>query len=623
MSSKKGSCKKGVCRAGTMEVTAAEGKEFVEKSGGVADDPSNKKEAKKEAPEQPKKAARAGTMEVTAQEGKEFVEKQQGAAPDAGEKKAAAPKKQQQAEKKELPKRVTRSSTAAAAAEAKKGGAEEKKSEEPKAQANKKAPSPKKAAPKKKVTRAGTMEITAQEGQEFVEKQEEKEKKEDKAEEQPQQQQQKMTRAGTMALTIAEAKKFLGTEEGRKKICRAGTMSETVEEARRLLKIDAFWKLSDADEKKKEQQQQQPAAMEVDSSSPSKGKKGAAKKSTPTPKAKKNVKATETRGTADRAAEAEDARKEAREEQRNADRTSAAVVEAWGEGAHTIDVLYLSQERSAGIEGVTAKTTLGEFFAALKKEFSVEEATARLVVHSPLDGSYRQIDGSDKVFRERTLAQIGVLPSDTLHLMNTIFIIPEGATSGVTKNLSSVTLDCYWGYPAQGACSWTTRDYLDATCMAFSKDGKKLGFVDWRERAWKFMTHSGNLMNDEARQGHDKITIDFTKIDADVGTLFFFASAWFAEHVNALKDPTVSILDQNNEELCPPHVKEFGTNFRALILCALTRSATEGAWDVIALGKGSDGNTREYPKIEKTLVDTCLPIVTAARHTVEEAAPKP
>lgn len=351
-----------------------------------------------------------------------------------------------------------------------------------------------------------------------------------------------------------------------------------------------------------------------------KGKKG--KKGKAQPK-RKSVKA---KAEEERKARAEEERREAEKKAREEITAKArgsrlAVDDAWGKAdKHRVSILYLAQERTAEFE-VSKTTTLGELFEKMSAEFGAPAKTLRLVVHSPRDGSFRQIDGLDTVFHPKTLPELSILPTDTLHVMNAIFVIPEGAPTSTKTVVDKVQADVYWGYPP--GC-W--RDYLDASCIAFSRDGKKIGLVDWRYRkdpAVPFLTHSGNLMNDAARQGHDKIDVDLRAVGPEVSTLFFTASAWTADHVSVLKDPSVSIVDASNTELCPPHVKEFGTKFRCLVLLALTRSTAEGAWDVIALGKGSDGNTRDYNPIIKTLTESCLPIVTAARHTVEEAAPKP
>lgn len=107
-------------------------------------------------------------------------------------------------------------------------------------------------------------------------------------------------------------------------------------------------------------------------------------------------------------------------------------------------------------------------------------------------------------------------------------------------------------------------------------------------------------------------------------TFYFVLSAWSSTHVSEFIDPTVMLYDvrDKSQELCPPYVKHFNTPARALILCALTRSETEGAaWDVIALGKTCPGNAMNYEPIKKAITDECYAIVSSHRHVDEAPAP--
>nr|XP_032826639.1 uncharacterized protein LOC116951905 isoform X2 [Petromyzon marinus] len=196
-------------------------------------------------------------------------------------------------------------------------------------------------------------------------------------------------------------------------------------------------------------------------------------------------------------------------------------------------------------------------------------------------------DGSDT-----TLSDFGVKPNSTIHLIVLLFAIPE--------KMNEVTLDLYWGYPSRG------RDYLDASVLVYQ--GKsEAGIVDYRHTSFPGITHSGDIMDDNAAQGHHVINVCLNKLPADTTSLFFTLSAWSSPTIGKFKHPSFSFFETSKPklQLCEDKMKT-AMDAQAIIMCVIVKKLICNTWTVITLGTQSGGNAKCYDRLHNTIKDKLL-----------------
>jgi len=162
-----------------------------------------------------------------------------------------------------------------------------------------------------------------------------------------------------------------------------------------------------------------------------------------------------------------------------------------------------------------------------------------------------------------------------------------------TSNLNNITFDLIWGFPKQG------RDYLDATCMMYEGMNYKT-IVDFTTKEQLGVTHSGDVMDTTAKTGKHIIKISLKEVAKNISHLYFILSAWNTPSIIDFKLPSVKFFDNNAPDvpLNEYSIPSAGES-QAVIMCCLLR-CDEG-WRVMALGRKSPGNAREYTEIHKTI----------------------
>lgn len=186
-----------------------------------------------------------------------------------------------------------------------------------------------------------------------------------------------------------------------------------------------------------------------------------------------------------------------------------------------------------------------------------------------------------------TLQDYNIRPFSTLHLIVVLFDIPE--------SFDQVIFDLFWGYPRN------KRDYLDASVLIYS--GKKLAYIaDYRHKVFfnDAVCHSGDVIDDEKREGHHTIDVKLKSLPVEVDKLFFTLSAWNSPNISKYKDPRLRFFDarEPDVQLCRDQLQDAAQS-QAVIMSSLSR--IDGGWKVCRSLTLSAGNAKGYAPLQKTI----------------------
>ncbi|CAG8684355.1 15990_t:CDS:2, partial [Dentiscutata heterogama] len=97
--------------------------------------------------------------------------------------------------------------------------------------------------------------------------------------------------------------------------------------------------------------------------------------------------------------------------------------------------------------------------------------------------------------------------------------------------------------------------------------------------------------------GHHKVLAKLDNLPNDVTQLYLILSSWKSPKISHFRKPSFKLYDEMNpyKQLCKYNLHEAG-NSQAVIMCLINRSHN-GNWNVIEVGKLSNGNAKDYGPI--------------------------
>lgn len=172
-------------------------------------------------------------------------------------------------------------------------------------------------------------------------------------------------------------------------------------------------------------------------------------------------------------------------------------------------------------------------------------------------------------------------------------------TTITQRELKNVVFDLYWKFPHD------KRDFLDATCLIFSRAGNFTGLIDFGQRTnrSKSITHSGDGFTDDVnRTGHHKIKVNLETIpEKDHDRLYFILSSWDSPNMSSFQPPTVRVYEESkpDTELSSFQLKHVNDK-QAIVMCCLIRRTD--VWDIVTVGRGSKGNAKtDYAEVKESI----------------------
>jgi len=224
-----------------------------------------------------------------------------------------------------------------------------------------------------------------------------------------------------------------------------------------------------------------------------------------------------------------------------------------------------------------------------------------------------------------------------LHASGVSKLLLKGESYAVPPNLKRLRLHERWRFD--------TPDheviFLDASCLAFTKDGRCTATVDYantsafeisnRGHRGGFQAgairHSGDEIDHERKTGEHTIDVELSALPAEITSLYFVVSAWTTALSDILQ-PSVHLHDADTGvELCAYELENFRVTARgkampanapqrgaaageaeptAGVMCRLSRSAVSSKWELIAIGSLGQGRASNYSPIIKDIKEIPL-----------------
>eukprot|EP01124_Arcella_intermedia_P031675 TRINITY_DN7217_c0_g1_i1.p1 TRINITY_DN7217_c0_g1~~TRINITY_DN7217_c0_g1_i1.p1 ORF type:complete len:326 (+),score=72.38 TRINITY_DN7217_c0_g1_i1:15-992(+) len=200
-----------------------------------------------------------------------------------------------------------------------------------------------------------------------------------------------------------------------------------------------------------------------------------------------------------------------------------------------------------------------------------------------------------EIEKQRLIFEDKVLEDDlTFHLLQ----IPNGSVIQLLivlfdfskTKIEDITFDLLWGYPISG------RDYLDATCFLYGKDGY-ISYLDYSNRKETGVCHSGDVMDNVYEIGHHTIDVNLKLISTKVTKIFFTLSAWRSPTIGDFIEPSVKVFDKAapTVELSKYVIME-AAQYSCVIMCGLELLST--GWVATTYGRFSSGNAMNYDQLK-------------------------
>jgi stress response protein SCP2/ubiquitin-protein ligase len=175
-----------------------------------------------------------------------------------------------------------------------------------------------------------------------------------------------------------------------------------------------------------------------------------------------------------------------------------------------------------------------------------------------------------------------------------------------TVNLNTATMLESWRWRGDHV------KFLDASCLLFDVHGAFLDVVDWchvRSRG-KAITHSGDIIDNEMRQGNHRIQINLLRLSMYIKELYFTMSGWNGATLRDFRLPFVQLKDdKTGAELCEYSLEDKSlASYTSVIMCRMYRSeAPDSKWKVQALGQLGQGSANDYGP----LIDSITALINA------------
>ncbi|KAL6055035.1 Merozoite surface protein 1 [Balamuthia mandrillaris] len=175
-------------------------------------------------------------------------------------------------------------------------------------------------------------------------------------------------------------------------------------------------------------------------------------------------------------------------------------------------------------------------------------------------------------------------------------ILRQGESYVASPDLDEVLMKLGWNY--QGSTL-----FLDASCFAYSDEGKELDVVDFQHRHAldKALVHSGDVMNAAKQSGEHTVTIHLHSLPANCTSLWLAISGWTTT-LAGVEHPWVSLTDpRDGFELCRYSLEQTG-NYISVVMCKLARTkADPKRWKVVAIGKMGNGRVSNYVPLRRDI----------------------
>ncbi|RHZ47753.1 hypothetical protein Glove_568g14 [Diversispora epigaea] len=288
-----------------------------------------------------------------------------------------------------------------------------------------------------------------------------------------------------------------------------------------------------------------------------------------------------------------------------------ALELAWDKAPFKIDVNSIGKIQP--IIPDNGNTTTGEFHVVMlngqKTTLLLEENKTIIALRSNIFKKLQVNQAKQKLIyngeelqdtverRPGTLADYKIGPGCHIQLIVVLYNITRA------EALKSLVFDLHWGYPANGS-----QDYLDGSCLLYAGDTfwRKYDYASVYYPSFPHMKHSGDMMDNAKKEGHQRITAKLDQLPQEVTQLYFVLSSWKSPTIGHFKTPSFKLYDeaQPDKELCTYTIQQ-AANSQAVILCCVSR-AGEGMWQVIQVGKFSAGNANDYDPIEISIGECAL-----------------
>lgn len=131
---------------------------------------------------------------------------------------------------------------------------------------------------------------------------------------------------------------------------------------------------------------------------------------------------------------------------------------------------------------------------------------------------------------------------------------------------------------------------LDAGCVLLDASGKTIDTIWFRKlkSGCGSVVHLGDNLTGEGDGDDEIITVDLTRLPAQVEYLAFTVNSFRGQTFNEVDNAFCRVVDQSRKELARYKLTEQGSH-TGIIIASLARKG--GSWDFTAQGKASSGRT--------------------------------
>ncbi|CAB5384171.1 hypothetical protein RhiirA5_425570 [Rhizophagus irregularis] len=225
----------------------------------------------------------------------------------------------------------------------------------------------------------------------------------------------------------------------------------------------------------------------------------------------------------------------------------------------------------------------------IRKKLDVDESKQKLI--------YNGVELQDQVTTPCTLQDYKIEPGSHIQL---IIVLYGGAYA---ESINSLIFDLFWGYPANG-----NQDCLDGSCLLYKGDVffRKYDRISIFYPSFPYMRHSGDKLDEPNKRGSQRITAKLDALPPEITQLYFVLSSSNSPTIGHFKAPGFKLIDetQPDKPLCTYQLEQAAES-QAVIMCCVSRVG-QGMWEVIQIGKLSNGNVEDYDPIEKSIAQCSL-----------------
>ena len=132
---------------------------------------------------------------------------------------------------------------------------------------------------------------------------------------------------------------------------------------------------------------------------------------------------------------------------------------------------------------------------------------------------------------------------------------------------------------------------LDASCILFDDQGNQTDSVWFRQLQSKdgSVVHSGDNRTGDGDGDDEQITVDLTRVSANVKSLMFTVNSFTGQNFSQIENATCRIINaSNNQEVARFNLSTLGSH-NAQIMAKIYRHGSE--WKMHAIGEIGNGRT--------------------------------